>query len=201
MNEEEYIKKRVLEAEATVSALLKEGALKKLTEQESIQISKFYEEKSIRRLETARLIFEASRKGQHYDDFSEAVSAAYYSMYYIIHAYLALNYKTKLKEGTRGVHAITTNLILYYLIKTGKLAHHLFDEYCNTLSTAVEIQDLDWKDYQSDAYEYVKKYQTQRDNREVFTYFVSKNAEEHHAQKSIAVAEEFINTVRQLMHT
>lgn len=201
MNEEEYIKKRVQEAEATIGVLLKEGVLKKIAELEGIQISKFYEDKSIRRLETARLIFEASKKSSHYDDFSETVSTAYYSMYYIVHAYLTLNYKTKLKEGTRGVHAITTNLILYYLIKTGKLAHHLFDEYCHTLSATAEIQDLDWKDYQSNAYEYVKKYQAQRDSREIFTYFVSKNAEEHHAQKSIAIAEEFINTVRQLMHT
>jgi uncharacterized protein (UPF0332 family) len=201
MNEDEYIQKRIQEAEKAINELAKEKALKKLVNQESMQISKFYEDKSIRRLETAKLIFDASTKNQHYDDFSEAVSAAYYSMYYIVHAYLALNYKTKLAEGTRGIHAITTNLILYYLIKTGKLARHLFEEYCNALSTASEIQDLDWKDYQSNAYEYVKKYQTQRENREIFTYFVSKNAEKHHATNSIAVAEEFINTIRQLMHT
>jgi len=199
MNEAEYIQKRIREAEKAIASLTKEGALKKLTESESLQIAKFYENKSLQRLETAKLVFNASKKNSHYDDFSEAVGTTYYSMYYIIHAYLAKNYRTKLVEGTRGVHAITANLILCYLIRTGKLAHYLFEEYCSSLSTTAKIQDLDWKDYQPEAYEYVRKYQTQRDRREVFTYFVSKNAEEHQAHDSITIAEEFINTIRQLM--
>ena len=32
-----------------------------------------------------------------------------------------------------------------------------------------------------------------------FTYFVSRNAEEYHAKESLDVAQEFINTIRQLM--
>jgi len=35
--------------------------------------------------------------------------------------------------------------------------------------------------------------------REKFTYYVTKSAEEHHAQQAIIVAQEFIVTVRELM--
>jgi len=45
------------------------------------------------------------------------------------HSFLALKYKTKLREGLRGVHIITEYIILYYLVKTKKLAAHLYDNY------------------------------------------------------------------------
>ncbi len=120
-------------------------------------------------------------------------------MYYIVHSYLALKYDRKLREGVRGVHAITLHLVVYYLVKTGKLAKHLYEEYCNALEEAAEVQAFDLGEYQKTAFAYAKEYQQQREKRERFTYFVSQNAEKHHAENSIKVAEEFINTIRQLM--
>lgn len=200
MTESDYISNKILESEKRIKELLDQGDLKQLNEQEKYHLSKFYERKSLNRLETAKLILrKSSNENKNYDDFSEVVSAAYYSMYYVVHAFLALAYKRKLKEDTRGVHAITLHLIIYYLVKTNKLAKHLYEEYCNTLDTAAEIQAFSVEDRQEAAFGYAQNYKNQREKREKFTYYVSQNAEEHHASNSLQVAEEFINTIRQLM--
>jgi uncharacterized protein (UPF0332 family) len=199
MNESEEISKKIAEAEKRVKELLENGDLKKIEVQERINISKFYENKSLNRLESARLIFDSSKKENNYSDFSEVVSAAYYAMYYIIHSFLAKKYGRKLREGVRGVHAITVHLILYYLIKTKQLEHHLYEEYCNALDTVAEFSGLNSEEFQAAAYNYAKKYRQEQGKRERFTYFVSRNAEEHHAQDSLEFAERFISTIREVM--
>src|SRR3989344_7761571 len=205
MKIQDLIKKKIVIAEKRILELTQSGDLKKLSETEKHKISDFYQEKSRNRLETARLIYNASmdydKKGisREYKDYAEVVAAAYYSMYYIIHAFLALNYKTKLREGLRGVHAITEYIILYYLVKTKKLAKHLFEEYLKTFETAAQIQKINIEDFQEEAYDYVKKYNKSRSAREIFTYNIAANIEEYHAKQAINAAEEFINRIRQLM--
>ena len=146
MKVQDIIKKKIEIAERRILELIKAGDLKNLPDAEKYQISRFYEEKSRNRLETAKIIYNASKdsdkNGGKYKDYAEVVSAAYYSMYYIVHAFLALKYKTKLREGLRGVHAITEYVILYYLVKTKKLAEHLYDEYLKTF-----FSELDKRDY------------------------------------------------------
>ena len=196
---EDFIKKKIGEAENRVQELLKKGDLRKITEKESYQFSQFFENKSLARLETAKIIFSASQNSQSYCDFSETVSAAYYAMYYTVHAFLAKEYQRKVREGLRGVHAITLHLIVYYLIKTEKLAKHLYEEYCTALEAAAEIQAFQKEEYQEKAFSYARNYQQQREKREQFTYFVSKNAEQSHAKQALEIAEEFISTIRELM--
>jgi len=208
MKLQNLIDKKVGIAEKRIQELLKSGDLKKLSEKESYQISQFYEIRTINRLKTAELIYKVSgdlkiktliKIPQTYMDYGEAVAVAYYAMYYIVHAYLAKEYKTKLREGIRGVHAITQNIILYYLVKTKKLAQHLFQEYIKTFETTAQIQKLDVEDFQEEAYKYVKKYDKSRDARELFTYKVTPEIESYHAKNTIKTANEFINTIRQLM--
>jgi hypothetical protein len=120
-------------------------------------------------------------------------------MYYIVHAFIALSYRRKLREGLRGVHTITEHLILYYLIKTGKLARHLYEQYRQALKTAAEIQNISIKRFEEKAYDYAKKYDETRAKREVFTYNITPSIEESNAKQAIDSAEEFINTIRELM--
>lgn len=207
MDEWNLIKKRIAIAEKRISELNKSNSLKKLSETEKYKISRFYEEKSRNRLETAKLVYDSSRRPdknsiglrEDYKDYAEAVSAAYYSMYYIVHAFLALVYKTKIREGTRGVHIITEYIILYYLVKTEKLARHLYEEYLKALETASQIQKMDIKDFQGKAYGYARQYDKSRTARETFTYNTTFKVEEHNARQAIDAAEEFINTIKQLM--
>ena len=79
------------------------------------------------------------------------------------------------------------------------MAKHLYEDYIKTLETTAKIQEFDLEEYQKQAFNYAKKYQEQRNKREPFTYHILKNAEEHHVIKAIKTAEEFINTIRQLM--
>ncbi len=206
MKKEDIMHSKILIAEKRIKDLYSSEALKKLQEDEANSIAKFYLEKSRNRLETARIILEISESRErlasatkNYNDYSECVSAAYYSMYYVVHAYLAKVYKTRLKEDVRGVHAITSQIILYYLVKTEKLAKHLYEEYQKTLDTVAKIQNLTIEDFQLEAYKMAEKYEQSKDARETFTYAVNKEAEEHHAQQTIEIAEEFINTIQQLM--
>ena len=205
MKIQDLINKKISIAEKRIMDITKSNDLKKLSEIERYQISKFYEEKSKNRLETAKIIYNASKKfnkksiSEEYKDYAEVVAATYYSMYYIVHAFLALNYKTKLREGLRGVHIITEYIILYYLVKTKKLAKHLYEEYIKTFETTAQIQKISIEDFQEKAYEYAKQYDKTRTAREIFTYNVTPNVEEYHAEQAINTAEEFINTIRQLM--
>lgn len=199
MKVKDIIKNKVEIAEKRILELTKLGDLKKLSETEKHQISKFYEEKSKNRLETAKIIYNASKNNQEYKDYAEVVAAAYYSMYYIVHAFLALKYKTKLREGLRGVHIITEYIILYYLVKTQKLAKHLYEEYLKTFETTAQVQKISIEDFQGKAYEYAKQYDKTRTAREIFTYNITFNVEEYNAKKAIDTAEEFINTIRQVM--
>lgn len=186
-------------AEKNIKELLDSGDLKELSETMCHQISKFYEDKSKSRLESAKLIYDASNKSLDYKDYGEVVSAAYYSMYYIVHSFIAKSYKIKLREGLRGVHSITKNLILYYLVKTNKLAKHLYEEYLTTLESTALIQKLNIEDFQEEAHSYAEKYEKARTSREIFTYSSNTSVEERHAKKSLEIAGEFINTVRQVM--
>ena len=196
----DIIKNKILIAEKRILELTKSSELKKLHERESYQISGFYQEKSKNRLETAKLIYDASKKvGSGYKDYAEVVAAAYYSMYYIVHAFLALKYKTKLKEGLRGVHAITEYIILYYLVKTQKLAKHLYNEYLKTLETTSQIQGISIKDFERDAFEFARKYDKARSARETFTYNITSSVEEFHAKQAVDTAKEFIGVIREIM--
>lgn len=203
MKEQDLIKKRIEIAEKRIIELIESNDLKKLSELEKRQISDFYQEKSRNRLETAKIIYNASKEGNKflkgYKDYAEVVAAAYYSMYYIIHSFLALMYNRKLKEDLRGVHIITEYIILYYLVKTNKLAKHLYEEYLKTFETVAYIQKLSLDDFQEKAYEYAQQYGKSRAAREAFTYNVTSKVEEYHAKQAIDVAEEFINTIKQLM--
>ena len=207
MKIENLIKKRIEIAEKRILEIIKSGDIQMLSENEKYQINGFYEEKSKNRLETAKIIYNASKKADKnnfnvsagYRDYAEAVAAAYYSMYYIVHSFLALKYKKKLKEQLRGVHAITEYIILYYLVKTNKLAKHLYEEYIKTFETTAKIHNITIEDFQERAYRYAEKYDQSREAREIFTYNVTPNVEEFNAEQAINTAEEFINTIRQLM--
>ena len=207
MKIQDSIKEKIGVAEKRILELTKSNDLKRLSETEKYQIANFYEEKSENRLKTAKLIYNASKEadkkkielGRGYKDYAEVIAAAYYSMYYIIHAFLALKYKTKIGEALRGVHAVTEYIILYYLVKTKKLAKHLYEQYLQTFETAAQIQKLSVEDFQEKAYEYAKQYDKSRAAREAFTYNVTPNIEEYHAKQAINSAEEFINTIRQVM--
>ena len=203
MKVQDIIKKKIEIAERRILELIKASDLKSLHDAEKYQISKFYEEKSRNRLETAKIIYNASKNSDEniggYKDYAEVVAASYYSMYYIVHAFLALKYKTKLRDGLRGVHAITEYIILYYLVKTKKLAEHLYDEYLKTFETAAQIQKLGLDDFQEKAYRYAEQYNKSKSAREIFTYNITPNVEEYHAKQAINTAEEFISAIRQVM--
>jgi len=206
MKPEEKLKKKILISEKRILELNKSEDLKKISASDKIKIAKFYETKSLNRLQTAKLIYETSASEERkkdkrmlkgYSDYAEVVASAYYAMYYIVHSYLAATYSTKLREDTRGVHAITQHIVVYFLVKTKKLAHHLYNEYLQTCETAAQIQKIE--DFQKEAYRYATKYDESRNARESFTYKVTLSAEEHHAKHAIETAEEFINTIRQLI--
>lgn len=199
---------KITEAKREVEKLLDSQNLKKLPEDIKDKIAKFYEEKSRRRMETAALVFSYSsdaKKRQtgevskEYADYSEVVVASYYAMYYIVHAYIAKKYAVKIGENLRGVHVITHNLVLYYLVNTNKLAAHLYEEYKKTMETTAELQKISIDDFQEKAFWYAEKYAERKAAREKYTYYVTRSAEEHHAKRAQEVAQEFIQTIRELM--
>jgi len=199
MNEKNFINKKLEEAEKRIKELLGDGSLKKIDQHEISIVTKFFEKKALNRFQTAQIIFRESSSDSDYYDFSEVIGSGYYSMYYIVHAYIAHQYEIKLREGVRGVHAITLHLIMYYFIKTNKLTKYLYEEYCAALDLTAEMQAFNPDDFQKDAFSYAQKYERERGKREKFTYFIAQNAEKVQAEKSLQVAEKFITTIREMM--
>lgn len=193
------MKQKLEYAEKRIQELLQKEILHKIDEKGRKIIFSFYESKSLNRLESAKIIFRASSDRTDFTDYSEVVAAAYYSMYYIVHSYLAKIYGLKIRENTMGAHSITEQAVLYYLVKTNKLAKHLYEQYVQALETAAETHKLSTEHFQGKAYEYASKYDKCRDARERFTYNTVRSAEAYHAETAISFAEEFIGIVRQLM--
>ncbi|MDP3727931.1 MAG: hypothetical protein Q8R18_00610 [bacterium] len=200
--------KRIKEAETRVKELWETNLIKRLKEPENFQLKKFYEMKAKQRLRTAKVIFKLSQSETEkeknklpndYNDFSEVFATSYYAMYYMTHAYLAQEPKIKLKENTRGIHTITLFLILYYLVKTNKLAKHLYEAYVKSLETTAEIQKLSLEYFKKQAIEFAEDYETSKTAREDFTYKTTARAEAFHAEQAVKTAEEFINTIQQLL--
>ena len=195
-------------AEKRIKELHDADDLKKLQEQEKAKITEFYEQRSKSRVETAMLIFSYSDDAKtnkqnevssEYKDYGEVVAASYYAMYYIVHAYIAKRYGLKLREDIRGVHAITQQLVLYYLVKTNQLAMHLYNEYLKTMEDTVGLQNITMDNFQKEAFKYAEKYEGSKNAREIFTYDVTKNVEKYHAKKALETAEQFIGKIRDIM--
>jgi hypothetical protein len=121
-------------------------------------------------------------------------------MYYIVHSFIAFKYRIKIRESLRGVHAITEHLILKYLVKTGILAQQLYQDYLQTFHTTADIQKIPLSDFQIKAYEYARRYDQNREAREIFTYNITPNIEARNAEEAMRIAEDFTNTIRQLLH-
>lgn len=193
-------------AEKEVKKLHDDGELRQLSDQEREKIAQSYEQRSKNRMETASLIFLYSsdtKKNQttdiskEYRDYGEVVTASYYAMYYIVHAYLAKKYGKKLKENTYQVHAKTNHIVLYYLVKTKQLATQLYEEWVRTMTTAQIQKTVD--DFQEDAFHYARRYDKSRDDRETSTYNVETIIDERHAKDALTTAQEFIGKIRELM--
>ncbi len=197
---------RIINAEKEVKRLHDEGELKHISEQEKEKIAQSYDIRSKNRLETALLIFLYSgneKKSQtndisrEYQDYGEVVAASYYAMFYVFHAYLAKKYGKKLKDDTYQIHAKTNHLVLYYLVKTKNLATQLYEEYLRTMTTAKNQKTIE--DFQEDAFSSAQKYNKSKEDRETSTYNVETSIDERRAKDALTTAQEFTQTIRELL--
>src|SRR3989338_9218509 len=112
MIHENSIQKNILRAETRLKELRDTGSIKNLTDIEKIEIKMFYEKQCLKRFQTAKLLYAISKDTDmkrlnnipiDYTDYAEIVATSYYSMYYIIHAYIAGMYNIKIADDTRGI--------------------------------------------------------------------------------------------------
>ena len=116
-----------------------------------------------------------------------------------VHSFMAHMYLKKVRNGIRGVHAITNHIVLYYLVKTKKLAKHLYSEYAKALESTILIDRINEIDFLKESYDIAKKYDVERTKRERFTYSATKNAEKTNAKESLGTAKNFIDAIRGMM--
>ena len=122
------------------------------------------------------------------------VTASYYSMFFEVEYLLGLDGK-KLPEGSQDTHkTIYLAFLYYYVIKGSELEQKKIKKITTSrMSKALAI----FKDLQSETLELqriqksVKDLKTQREQRNVFTYRMSKSAEIFEAKKGVAKATEF----------
>jgi len=183
-----------LQAEKRIMQLVKEKSIIKI--KNSLKIADFYEKKSLARFKSARIIHNSAN--DIYSDYSEVVSACYYSMYYVVHSYIAKIHSSRIDDDIRGVHAITLSMVYYYLVKTKKIAMHLFREYNNAFENASNLLKID--DFQKQAVSLADSFRATRNSREDFTYSTTKVAEKRHASIALKSAEEFISIIRSMVH-
>jgi uncharacterized protein (UPF0332 family) len=121
--------KRIKEAEANVRQYLREGLLKKQSNDTALQM---YVNNSENSLMTAQRL--TSLESESYSPHLWVIVTSYYSMYYIANAILL---KSGYRVGDKISHKITSDALIVFA--RGKLTKELLEEYENAKDDALEL--------------------------------------------------------------
>src|SRR3989344_2362456 len=126
-------KDRIKEVESNIPKYLEDKLITK--KEENKLLVDFYTKTAKMSLRVAEILFDLSRNiktkeklsiEQEFECYLWVKVSSYYSMFYIANAALA---KKGIKIGDKIVHKVASDCLVFYFIKTGKLANHFYEEY------------------------------------------------------------------------
>ena len=174
--------KRIKEAEANVRNYLKEGLLKRQTNETAKEM---YIENSNLSLQTSQKLF--SLEDLNYKPYLWIIVSSYYAMYYIANAVLlSLNYKV----GDKISHKITEDSLIVFV--RNKLKKEMIDEYESMKKDALEITSSKTDDL-------LQSFEFEREKRSKFQYQMDEQIKKTKALTSLERAKQFIFEMKKLL--
>ncbi len=199
--------KRLKEVESNIPRYLEEKLMTKKEEHKNLV--PFYIKTAKMSLRAAEILFglsknyESKEKLMIEEDFEcylWVTVCSYYSMFYIANGALA---NEGIKIGDKIVHQITSDCLIFYFIKTGRLTKHYCEEYEDSMSNALEIMGLDEekirKEMQQKAIELIKTFDLEKKKRGDFQYQTTTPIKENLAKTSLERAKTFLYEIEKLI--
>lgn len=199
--------KRIEEAESNIPRYLEEKLITK--KEENKNLVSFYLKNAKISLRVAEILFDLS-KNQAFkekigieDDFESYLWVSvcgYYSMFYVASGALA---SLGIKAGDKIVHKIVLDCLIFYFIKTGKLAKHYHEEYEESMKEALEVMGIDEekirKNLQKKALDLIQTFDYERGKRGDFQYKTTVPIKENLAKTSLERAKIFLYEIEKLI--
>ena len=167
--------KRIKQAEINFKNYLKEGKIKK-TGFDNL-IYETYLRNARESLKAANRLFENKTSSLW------VVVTSYYSMFYIVCAYL---YKLEYKPGDEIVHRVVNESLIVQ--GRNKIKNHLLENYSEEKEKASVIVD-----------NYLENYEKERAKRTSFQYQTTEEIKESKANTSLNRAKEFVELIREIL--
>lgn len=196
--------KRLREVEINIPQYLKEGLITK--EESNKRFVDFYVKNTKNSLDVARLLMKTSKDSKlketmelkdDFECFLWVVVSSYYSMFYMANAALC---SLGIKIGDELVHKITSDCLVFYFIKTRKLAKQYFEEYENSRNDVLELmattEDIKFHDK---AKKLIETFDFEKKKRGTFQYEITKSVKENIAETSINRAKTFLFELERLI--
>src|SRR3989344_8506078 len=195
--------KRIKEVELNIPIYLNERLITK--DEENKKLVDFYIETAKMSLRVSDILFNLSKDykskeklliEKEFECYLWVTVCSYYSMFYIANGALA---NEGIKVGDKIVHKITSDCLIFYFIKTGKLAKHYYQEYEKSMKDTLEVMRMDEKEIreklQKRAIDLIQTFEFERKKRGDFQYKTITNIKENLANTSLQRAKEFLKEI------
>lgn len=198
--------KKIKEAERNIPIYLQEHIITK--NEKNKEFADFYLKTAKTSLKVADILFalssdiETKRKLGLEEDFEcymWAVVCSYYSMFYAVNSALATR---SIKIGDEIVHKAALNCLIFYFLKTGRLAKHLLEEYEIMQDEVLELIGSEQKilqKMQKRAFELIQSFDFERKKRGTFQYKITIDVKKTVAQTSLNRAKNFLFEMEKLI--
>ena len=175
--------RRIKEAESNVKQYLRDGLLKKQTNETA---KAMYLENTDLSLQTAQKLL--SLESKDYYLYFWVIVTSYYSMYYIANAVL-LNFGYKV--GNKVSHKVTADALIVFV--RNKLEKQFLEEYENLKEDALELMSQ-----KADAL--LKNLDYEREKRSKFQYQMDEKAKREKALTSLERGKDFVFEMKKLLN-
>ncbi len=192
--------KRIKEVESSIPMYLEEKLITK--KEENKKLVGFYLDTAKMSLRVAELLFDPSKNKkskekllieEEFECYLWVTVCSYYSMFYIANGALA---NEGIKIGDKIVHKIASDCLIFYFIKTGKLAKHYCTEYEESMNNALEVIGVDEEKIreklQQKAINLIQTFDFEKQKRGDFQYKTTTAVKENLAKTSLQRAKTFL---------
>lgn len=198
---------RIKKVESNIPRFLEEKLMTK--KEEHKKLVDFYLKTAKMSLRAAEILFDLSRNSEskeklsieeEFECYLWVTVCSYYSMFYTASGALA---SKGIKIGDKIVHQITSDCLIFYFIKTGKLAKHYYEEYEESMNNALEVMGVDEekirRELQQKAVELIKTFDFEKKKRGDFQYKTTVPIKENLAKTSLERAKTFLYEIEKVI--
>jgi uncharacterized protein (UPF0332 family) len=193
-------KKRLTEVEKNIPMYIEEMLIKKDVEHK--KLVNFYRNTAKMSVQVADILFDISRSTKsketltiekEFECYLWVTVSAYYAMFYISNAALAT---LSIKVGDKIAHKITSDCLVFYFIKTERLAKHYYEEYEQSMDEALGVMNIDEDAFkrkmQEKAINLISTFDFEKRKRGNYQYKTNTSIKENVAKTSLERAKVFL---------